>query len=70
MDKANPSARDIIDALDRREIMARLDVSKQTVSSAYKADRLPASWFPVIEDMCAGAGIACPMTAFSFKAAS
>lgn len=62
-----PSAKKIIDALGRAAMAARLKIHRKTVSDAYAADRMPASWFDVVEAMCVEEGITCPRSAFYFK---
>lgn len=61
-----PSAREIIDALGRREMKAEIGCSKQTLSAAYREDRMPARWYSVVADMCAAENLPCPRSAFNF----
>lgn len=49
-------------ALGGSKIARRLGVTPSAVGN--RKDVFPAEWFPVIEGMCADAGIECPRTAF------
>jgi len=62
-----PTVKEIVDVLGREAIMARLDIKKSAISQACIAGRFPSSWFAVISDMCAEAGIECRRSLFSFK---
>ena len=60
------TATDIIDAIGRKELGARLKKGPTTISAAYVAGVMPSSWFPVVEEMSAAVGVDCPRSAFSF----
>jgi hypothetical protein len=61
------NASDICDALGRKAIKEALGVTKASVSHAVREKSFPASWYPVIRDMCEARGIECPVEAFNFK---
>lgn len=60
----------ICDALGRRTIKEALGVTKASVSHAVKAKSFPASWYPVIKDLCDERGLDCPVSVFNFKSPS
>lgn len=66
-EKPAPTARETVDALGRAPMQARLGVSKQTMSGVYRDDRFPASWYPIVREMCEAAGRACPLAMFNFR---
>lgn len=59
---------DICDALGRRAIAARLGRSVAAVSNAASDGVFPSAWYIVIREMCAAAGVDCPVAAFNFIA--
>lgn len=63
------NARHIADTLTQRAIAQRLGLGVTAVNNAVKRGVFPASWFPVVREMCREADIDCPETAFNFKTA-
>jgi len=57
---------DICDALGRKEMGARLGVSKAAIGNAVSDGKFPSRWYKVISHMCADADIECPMSLFNF----
>lgn len=57
----------IIKTLTSARIEAALGVSSHAVRKAYQDRRFPASWFDVMEKLCADNGLTCPRKAFNFK---
>ncbi len=58
---------DICDAIGRKELMIRLDVSKSAVSNSVADGVFPSSWYGVIKTMCADRGLECPQSLFNFR---
>lgn len=52
--------------IGRKEMEARLGVSKAAIANAVAQGRFPARWYIVVREMCAESGIVCPDAAFSF----
>lgn len=61
------TAREIVAHLGQRSIATALGVSVQAVSVAVTRGTLPSAWLPIVRQMCAAEGIACPERAFGFK---
>lgn len=57
----------IVDTLTPEAIMARLDVSFHMIRYARSSGMFPANWYAEIRDMCASAGIDCPLCLFNWK---
>lgn len=57
---------DICDHLGRKEIAMKVGRRVTAVSNAVVEGVFPASWFTVIEAMCAAKGISCPRRLFNF----
>lgn len=64
---SNPS-RQILSALDPKEVGRLCEVAPRTIREAKKSG-IPASWFRIIKTLCARNGIDCPDEAFNFKRA-
>lgn len=58
---------DICEAIGRKELMSRLDVTKSAVSNSVSDGVFPSSWYGVIENMCAERGLDCPQSLFKFR---
>lgn len=68
------TAKDITAGLGRgavRKIALSVGRSEKTVRNKLcgAEPRFPAAWFPPIKDLCEGAGVDCPMSAFAFRVA-
>ena len=66
MDKA----KHIADQLGQAKIALALGVGVTAVNNAVSREYFPATWYPVIRDMCRKAGLDCPESAFNFKSPS
>lgn len=64
------TVKQIADKLGDEAIAKACGVSDHSVRNARWQGRFPASWFPVIREMCSGAKIKCPESAFNFKSPS
>jgi hypothetical protein len=62
--------KNIADRLGDDVIASACGVSNHSVRNARWQGGFPASWFPVIRQMCAKAGLDCPEGAFNFKSPS
>lgn len=60
------SAADVCDALGRKAISSAVGRGLTAVSNAAAEGIFPASWYPIIKQMCSDAGIDCPMSLFKF----
>lgn len=63
-------AKDLIAKLDRSRLRDRLSVEDNAISMATGRGRLPASWFSVVSEECASAGIPCPPDLFGMRGVS
>ncbi len=59
---------EITDALDADEVCERLGVKPRSLRLARERGVFPASWYPIMRDVCAASGIDCPICAFNWKA--
>jgi len=62
--------KNIADRLGDDAIASACGVSSHSVRNARWQGGFPASWFPVIRQMCAKDGLDCPESAFNFKSPS
>lgn len=63
-------AKHIADQLGQAKIALALGVGVTAVNNAVSREYFPATWYPVIRDMCREAGQECPESAFNFKSPS
>ncbi|MGI3165524.1 hypothetical protein [Pseudooceanicola sp. 200-1SW] len=56
----------ICQEIGRKEMEARLGVSKAAIANAVAQGRFPARWYLVVREMCAEKDIVCPDGVFSF----
>lgn len=68
MNTATP--KHILDQIDRQRLQHRLKVKAHALSMAISRGKFPASWFPIVSEECAEAGIECPVAAFAFRDAA
>lgn len=61
---------EITDKLDAHLVQSRLGVGHRSIRLARERGVFPASWYPVIADLCDEAGLDCPRDAFTFKGVS
>jgi hypothetical protein len=57
----------ITDALGADAMSQRLGVTPHSIRHARATKAFPASWYAPLLDMCAAAGIDCPLNAFNWK---
>lgn len=57
---------DICSRLGRKNIEARLGVTKSAIANAASQGRFPARWYLVISEMCREEGVECPEDIFNF----
>ena len=60
----------INDAIGRKALQDALCLSDSSIREAYRANRFPASWYPIVERECHARGIHCPRDVFAWKAAA
>ena len=58
------NASDIKKALTGKRIATRVGVSEQAVGNC--KETFPAGWYPAVRELCAEAGIDCPLAAFNW----
>jgi hypothetical protein len=63
-------AKHIADQLGQAKIALALGVGVTAVNNAVSRKHFPATWYPVIRDMCRAVGKDCPESAFNFKSPS
>ena len=64
---SKPTVKTIIEALGVDAICAKLQVSHHAVRYAKTDGIFPAAWYAGLLELCAGAGIDCPLDAFNWK---
>ena len=60
-------AKEITSAIGQDVVMSALGVSHHSITNARTKGRFPASWFFIMNDLCSGAGIDCPMSVFNWR---
>lgn len=57
----------IIELLGSEAIERELGLSEFSIRAAKRDRRFPATWYKPLSELCANAGIECPMSAFNWK---
>ena len=60
----------IADQLGQAKIALALGIGVTAVNNAIARGYFPATWYPIIRDMCRDGGVECSMDAFNFKSPS
>lgn len=60
------SVEKICDAIGRKNLIAKLGISKAAIANAVSAGHFPTRWYQVVKQECEGLGIACPDELFNF----
>jgi hypothetical protein len=61
------TVKELFKKISRAELGERLDVGAPAISRTVAENKMPASWYLVVQDMCAKAGEPCPDDLFSMK---
>lgn len=62
-----PAVLTITDAIPSADMQRALGVTEHSIRHARFTGLFPASWYGPLVELCEGAGIECPMSAFNWK---